>query len=60
MVKIGDEDCTPVDRKIKYCEHCGRCWETYNNGNKTQFVKYWRGFPKIGKQREDCLACIQK
>ena len=60
MVKIGDEDCTPVDRKIKYCPRCGRCWEQYNNGNKNQFVRYYRTFPKIGKQERICRICIRR
>ena len=60
MVKIANEEEIPVDKKIRYCQICRRCWETYHDGNRVKFTRYHIEFPNIGKKREDCRKCTQK
>ena len=57
-IRVGFTD---VDKLIKYCTNCRRCWEfKYRVEHRKSKCIHYDDFPSYGKPKVLCPSCLNK
>tara|TARA_B110000444_G_C18844154_1_gene600837 strand:+ start:1150 stop:1422 length:273 start_codon:yes stop_codon:yes gene_type:complete len=66
--KYKKTDAKLVDKYVKYCKSCKRCWEIDVQATRNQknlhseniIISHYIDFPSYGKKKEICKQCKER